>query len=81
MLSPNFESEHYVIPTLFVMAIEYDDNTMLDGDDIEKLNAFLADLTPGGFWEFSGTEYFSHTNDVDDKGHTVVDASYVWPIK
>ena len=77
-----FETYEYTLPTWAESAIFNDDETGIDGNDLNALNNFLESLPKGlGHWGYAEdreTEgYFSHSNDIDPYGGNVVDVVYL----
>jgi hypothetical protein len=73
------ETYEYKIPTCFVCPIEYGDMSALEETDIEELNEFLDSMPSKGHgvWSWGDENYFSYSNDVNNLGDEVIDATFV----
>lgn len=76
-----FDYIDFIIPTIYITAIEYDDRSRLNDEDIKNLDEFLKTLPLACTFIYDEDEYFSYGNDIDRYGNTVVDAKCYYPIK
>ena len=72
-----FETYEYTIPTWALCPLLYGDITGISEEDNQALTDFEKTLPGSGHWDFNDEEYFSHDNDIDGLGNTVVDAKYL----
>lgn len=76
-----FDYTEYVIPVHYISAIEYNDMTGLNFLEIGLIKHFFSKLPEACTFTYDEEEYFSHTNDIDNFGSTVVDAKCHYEVK
>ena len=78
-VTPDIIEEVYEVkvPTHYITAIYYGDTSALNEEEEKALNEFMTEYSKNGspVFAFGEEEYFSHYNDVDNFGSTVVDTT------